>query len=367
MSFNGASTIFGVASWKIKGLRKGINPGSTYRLPLWAKMLLTILRPPPTIERPPSINNFCGGSVSYTAMHCITVLQNWVLRSQSFQYVLVSNLNNMHAMSHRSDCFACGCRVNIQEPAVCFTVPFPLAGVWVGLLRFLIPTTMSDSKSSNTSLLEFMISSKNECGFIRDLSDLTLQIVFDAWWASMNVGSKWPIGWNTSRHSLSWRDCSHCTIEETGSPGIICIVCHQVLCHPSDHGTSSMGKHLRAEAQIAKLNELTESEVTELTSSTVNETALAILTTQEHWGRSYFTSRLIHIDWNDRQNVLNWQLRTLKPPKFTKTRGIANLMLGFVSAHIQRNAIYNLELQRTYKALCDDLVLPSATTLSNIC
>jgi len=41
------------------------------------------------------------------------------------------------------------------------------------------------------------------------------------------------------------------------------------------------GETPRAEAQIAKLNELTESEVTELTSSMVNETALAILTTQE--------------------------------------------------------------------------------------
>jgi len=42
-------------------------------------------------------------------------------------------------------------------------------------------------------------------------------------------------------------------------------------------------------------------------------------------------------------------------------------MLGFVSAHIAWNAISNLELQRSYKALRDDLVLPSATTLSNIC
>jgi len=42
-------------------------------------------------------------------------------------------------------------------------------------------------------------------------------------------------------------------------------------------------------------------------------------------------------------------------------------MLGFVSAHIPWNAISNRELQRSYKALPDDLVLPSATTLSNIC
>ena len=38
-----------------------------------------------------------------------------------------------------------------------------------------------------------------------------------------------------------------------------------------------MGKYWLAKVHIAKLNELTVSEVTELTSSTVNETALAIL------------------------------------------------------------------------------------------
>jgi len=96
----------------------------------------------------------------------------------------------------------------------------------------------------------------------------------------MNVCSMRPIAWNASRHAPWWRFYLHCGIEETGSPGIICIVCHQALRHPSEHGTSSMGKHLRAKAHIAKLNELTESEVTELTSSTVDETALAILKRQ---------------------------------------------------------------------------------------
>jgi len=42
-------------------------------------------------------------------------------------------------------------------------------------------------------------------------------------------------------------------------------------------------------------------------------------------------------------------------------------MLGFVLAHIPWNAISDLELRWSDKALCDDLVLPSATTLSNIC
>jgi len=143
---------------------------------------------------------------------------------------------------------------------------------------------MSDTQSLNTSLLEVMISSKNERVFIRDLSDHTLEIIIDAWWASKNVGSKRPIAWKNSRHAPSWRFYLHCGIEEASSPGIICIVCHQVLRHPSEHGTSSMGKHLLAKAHIAKLNELTESEVTQLTSSTVDETAVAMLKRQGSHG-----------------------------------------------------------------------------------
>jgi len=38
-----------------------------------------------------------------------------------------------------------------------------------------------------------------------------------------------------------------------------------------------MGKHLLAKAHIVKLNQLTDTEITELTSSTVDETAFAIL------------------------------------------------------------------------------------------
>jgi hypothetical protein len=93
----------------------------------------------------------------------------------------------------------------------------------------------------------------------------------------MNVGSKRPIAWDNSRYAPSWQFYLHCGIEETGGPGIICIVCHQVLRHPSEHGTSLMGKHLLAKVHIVKLNELTVSEVTELTSSTVDENALATL------------------------------------------------------------------------------------------
>jgi hypothetical protein len=57
---------------------------------------------------------------------------------------------------------------------------------------------MSDTQSLNNPLLEVTISSKNELFFVRDLSDRTLQIIFHAWCASMNVGLKWPIAWNNS-------------------------------------------------------------------------------------------------------------------------------------------------------------------------
>jgi len=122
-----------------------------------------------------------------------------------------------------------------------------------------------------------MISSNNGCVFIRDLNYLTLQIRFDAWWASTNVGSKCCIASKNYRHVPSWQLYLHCGIEETTSPGIICIIGHQVLRHPSEHGTSSMSNHLQAKVHIAKLNELTESEITDLTRSTVDETAMVIL------------------------------------------------------------------------------------------
>ena len=133
---------------------------------------------------------------------------------------------------------------------------------------------------------EVMISSKNEHVFIHDLSNLTIQIIFDALWASVNVGSKHSIAWNDSRHAPLWHFYWHCGIDETGSPGIIWIVCHQVLRHALEDGTSSMGKHLLAKLHITNLNELTELEVTRLTSSTVDQTSLAILNRQGSLGIS---------------------------------------------------------------------------------
>ena len=149
-------------------------------------------------------------------------------------------------------------------------------------------------------MLEVMISFKNEPVVICDLNDLTLQIILDAWLVALNMGSVRSIAWMNSWHTPTWRFYLRCRIEETGSPGIICIICPQVLRHLSEHGTSSMGKHLLGKAHIAKLNKLKESEVTELTSSTVNEAALAILKRQGSRGITIVSSQrkcVVNIDF----------------------------------------------------------------------
>jgi hypothetical protein len=106
---------------------------------------------------------------------------------------------------------------------------------------------MTDTISLNTLLLEVMIYAKNEAFFIHDLSDHTLKIIFDAWWASMNGVSKGPIAWNNSRYRPSRRLYLDCGIAETASPGIIIsIICYQVLQHPSENGTIYLGKLLLA-------------------------------------------------------------------------------------------------------------------------
>jgi len=245
----------------------------------------------------------------------------------------------------------------------------------VGLPTYLNLTGTSDSKSFNTWLLEVMISSKNEFILIHDLSILTLQIIFDTWWATINPGSKHPIAWNDSRCVSSSQFYLHCGIEETGSPGIGCIICHQVPHLPSEYRTSSMGTHLLAKAHIAKLNLFTESEVSELTSSTVDDTALAIVKRQQSWGiiivclqRSF----LFHIPFNPYWS--KWQTKCFKlaakdfeTSEFQQDTWNRNLMLGYVSTHIPWNAIPNLVVRQSYKAFRRELVPLWAMTLSNIC
>jgi len=159
------------------------------------------------------------------------------------------------------------------------------------------------------------------------------------------------------------------------STGITCIICHQVLRHPSEHGTSSMRKHLQGKALIAKLNELTESEVSELTSSMVDETAVVILKRQGSQGITIVSSQrkyLFHIPLN--QYWLKWRTKRSKLgaknyeiSEFHQDTWNHYVMLRFVLACIPGNAISYLELWWSYHEMRSDLVLLLVTTLSNIC
>jgi hypothetical protein len=111
------------------------------------------------------------------------------------------------------------------------------------------------------------------------MTDGTFQIIFNTWHASINVGLKCLIAWKSSRYSQSWPFSMLCRIEDTSNPGIRCMICYPVLQHTSEHMISSMGIHLLAKVQMAKSSELTESEVSELKRTTVDETALAIANT----------------------------------------------------------------------------------------
>jgi hypothetical protein len=136
---------------------------------------------------------------------------------------------------------------------------------------------MLDSKSSHTSVLEVSFSSKCKRVLLYDLSDITLYILFDAWWTSMNVGWQPPISWNNSKYTPTWWFYLPYRIGDTCSTGIICIIRNQVLWHRSEHGTRSIGKQLQAKVCPTKWNELTELYFTKLTTSTVHEIALIII------------------------------------------------------------------------------------------
>jgi hypothetical protein len=69
--------------------------------------------------------------------------------------------------------------------------------------------------------------------------------------------------------------------------------------------------------------------------------------------------------WHTKRSKL--AAKDLETSQFHQDMWNNYLILGFVSAHIPWNAISYLELRPSYKALHNDLVLPSATTISNIC
>jgi len=278
-------------------------------------------------------------------------------------------------MSLRSDfCLACSAKVNISEPAFYLTVMLHWTATQVDLSILQIPTVMSDSQSLYIALLVGMISSKNKCVFIRNLNDLTSQMIFDAWWPSMTVGSKCPKAGNSSGHPPWGQFYLPCGIEETGSSCIVCIVCHQVLRHSSEHGTSAMGKLLKAKAHITKLNQLRELEVSELACLKVDEIVLAILNRQgSHEIPIVSSQRKFTFDFRFYLYWLNWQRKRFKlaakdfdTAEFHQNTSNCYLMLGFVSAHSTCNALSNLELRRSNNALQRELVQPFASTLRNI-
>jgi len=136
-----------------------------------------------------------------------------------------------------------------------------------------------------------------------------------------------------------------------------------------------MRKHLPAKAQIAKLNKSTESEVTELTSSRVNETALAILRRQGGRGIRVVRSQrkmifCIYVKpyWLERHAKLSkLAAEDFETSEFHQDTWHRHLMLECVSVNAIWKAISRLDLQRSYEALRTDLVLPSAMSVSNNC
>jgi hypothetical protein len=146
------------------------------------------------------------------------------ITTASSLYLLEFNISNLHAMSHRSDVvLAFTSTINIEDPAFHQTVTCHLTVTEVQLSGIYYPTAMLNTQSSNPLFLVVMISSKNQLDFIRDLKDLTFQIFFDAWWASMIIVTMRTNGSNNSKHAPEWQLYLHYGIEETSSLGNRCI------------------------------------------------------------------------------------------------------------------------------------------------
>jgi len=150
---------------------------------------------------------------------------------------------------------------------------------------------MSKPKSIYNLLVEVSISLETECVFIHISSNHTFQIICAACWAFKDVGLKRSIALNISRYAPMWHFYLQGGIAKTGSPGIIFIVWHQVPRHISEHGTSSMGKHLLAKAHVAMLNNFIKLEYKDFTSSAVKETTFAIQTRQGTHGIATVSSQ----------------------------------------------------------------------------
>jgi hypothetical protein len=121
-SINGVSTIFALASWIIQSEWNAHKPQWTYWQPLLGKLQVMISRLPPTIECPRCVNCFCRCSKRYTAINCIVLFLNGVLRGQSLQSVLVFNFINMHGMSYWWNYFPSSCSQYLRTCSLLYCI-----------------------------------------------------------------------------------------------------------------------------------------------------------------------------------------------------------------------------------------------------
>jgi len=89
MGINGGSMIFGLASWTLQALCIGIDQELMYWPPLWEKMPVRILLPPPENEHQWSVN-YCWS--------CMLVNQTGIVRPQP-----IFNLPSVHMGKNASD------------------------------------------------------------------------------------------------------------------------------------------------------------------------------------------------------------------------------------------------------------------------
>jgi len=131
----------------------------------------------------------------------------------------------------------------------------------------------------------------------------------------------------------------------------------------------------RQKLKIAKLNKVTEVEVSVLTSTTVDATGLAILKkpgsrgiTIEGSKKKIYLMVRFHVYWHKWWR--EWSKLAVKnylTAEYHHDTCNRYLRLGFVSSHIPWNAISNLELRLLFNGLRGALMLPSGSTLSNMC
>jgi len=88
---------------------------------------------------------------------------------------------------------------------------------------------------------------------------------------------------------------------------------------------------------------------------------------QDRRGNSYSISSfdLFWLNWQTKRTKL--AAKDFEMSEFHQDTWNCYLMLGFVSAHISWNAIFNLETRWTYNALRSDLLLQPTWTLRKIC